>query len=231
VRWISRAARIRKPASSILVTTRPTTPFWTASGLMMVRVRSSAIVVLSRWGERSAPASDHAGDRGAHVGRALHGGDAGSLHRAHLLGRRALAARDDGAGVPHAAPWRRRLSADEAHDGLGDVGPDERRRFLLGGAADLADQHDRLGAGIVLEEAEDVDEARPVHRIPADADAGGLAEAALRELVDDLVGQRAAARHDPHPALLMDVAGHDADLRLAGRDQAGAVRAEQPRRA
>src|SRR4029079_512829 len=99
---------------------------------------------------------------------------------AHVVAGGALAARDDGAGVPHAAPWRRGLAADEAHDRLGDVGPDERRRFLLGGAADLADQHDRLGAGIVLEEAEDVDEARPVHRVPRRAHPGGPGEVAWR---------------------------------------------------
>ena len=56
-----------------------------------------------------------------------------------------------------------------------------------------------------------------------------LAEAERRELADGFVGQRARARHDADAALAVDVAGHDADLELARRDDARAVRADQPR--
>ena len=56
-----------------------------------------------------------------------------------------------------------------------------------------------------------------------------LAEAGLRQRPDDFVGERAGARDEADPAALVDVAGHDADLGLAGGDQAGAVRADQPR--
>jgi hypothetical protein len=42
-----------------------------------------------------------------------------------------------------------------------------------------------------------------------------------------LVGQRAGARDDADLAALVDVAGHDADLAFVGRDDAGAVRADQ----
>ena len=73
---------------------------------------------------------------------------------------------------------------------------DERRRLFLGAAADLADQDDALGAGIVLEEPQHVDEAGADDRVAADADAGRLADAELRELVHGLVGERAAARDD-----------------------------------
>ncbi len=45
---------------------------------------------------------------GAEVRRALHHGDARRFERAHLLGRRALAARDDRAGVAYSASRRRR---------------------------------------------------------------------------------------------------------------------------
>ena len=55
-----------------------------------------------------------------------------------------------------------------------------------------------------------------------------LAEAEVRELPDGFVGERAAAAHDADRALLVDVARHDADLALAGRDDAGAVRADEP---
>ena len=54
-------------------------------------------------------------------------------------------------------------------------------------------------------------------------------EARLGERVDDLIGQRAGAGDEPDPARLVDEAGHDADLALAWRDQAGAVRADQAR--
>ena len=57
-----------------------------------------------------------------------------------------------------------------------------------------------VGLGIVLEQPEHVDEAGAVDGVAADPHAGRLAEAALGELVDHLVGQRAAARHDADAA-------------------------------
>src|SRR5262249_58945254 len=80
----------------------------TASGLMMVRVRSMAMAPLAL--------AEHARDGGAHVGGTLDGGDAGRFHRLHLLGGGAFAARDDRARVAHAAARRRGLAADEADD-------------------------------------------------------------------------------------------------------------------
>ena len=67
-----------------------------------------------------------------------------------------------------------------------------------------------------------------VDRVAADADAGRLADARGGELPDRLVGERARLRlTTPTRPALVDVAGHDADLALAGRDDAGAVRADQ----
>ena len=57
-----------------------------------------------------------------------------------------------------------------------------------------------------------------------------LAQPELRELMDRFVGQRAALRDDADAAFLADVAGDDAGLALARRDDAGAVRPDQPRR-
>ena len=56
-----------------------------------------------------------------------------------------------------------------------------------------------------------------VDRIAADADAGGLADAAAGELPDRFVGQRAAARDDADVALFVNVAGRDADAAAAVR--------------
>ena len=68
----------------------------------------------------------------------------------------------------------------------------------------------------------------PGHRVAADADAGGDADVLLLELVERLVGERARAAHDAdRAARLGDVAGGDADVALAGADDARAVRAEQ----
>ena len=59
--------------------------------------------------------------------------------------------------------------------------------------------------------------------VAADADSCRLAKSERRKLADGLVCQRAGPRNDPDPALFMNVSGHDADLALAGRDDAGAV--------
>ena len=69
---------------------------------------------------------------------------------------------------------------------------------------------------------------RADQRIAADADAGRLAQPEPGQLVNRFVGQRAALRHDADAAFLADVAGDDAGLRLARRDEARTVRADQP---
>ena len=104
---------------------------------------------------------------------------------------------------------------------------DELGRLFLGAAADLADHDDRLGLRIVLEQLQAIDEVHAMDRVAADADAGALAEADLRGLLDRFVGQRAGTRHDADLARLVDVARHDADLAFARRDDAGAVGADQ----
>src|SRR5258705_7259098 len=97
----------------------PATPLATASGLMMVRVRWTAIA------DGSLPfLAHHAGDGRAHVGGALDGGDAGGFHRGHLLCRRPFTSGDDGAGVAHPTAGRRGLAADEADHRPGGVGLD-----------------------------------------------------------------------------------------------------------
>src|SRR3546814_1354146 len=63
--------------------------------------------------------------------------------------------------------------------------------------------------------------------IAADADAGRLAEAILRGLIDGFIGQRAGPRHDPDLARLVNVSRHDADLAFARRDHARTVRTDQ----
>src|SRR5690606_13049649 len=144
-------------------------------------------------------------------------------------GRGALAAGDDGAGVAHAASGRRGLAGDEADDGLREVRLDPGRGFLFGAAADLANHHDRFGVIVRRKQRQGVDERRADERVAADADAGGLAEAERGELVNGLVGQRAALRDDADAPFTADVTGDDARLALPRRDDAGAVGADEPR--
>ena len=80
---------------------------------------------------------------------------------------------------------------------------------------------------IGLVHLQEIDERRADDRVAAEADARRLAEAEVRELPDRFVRERAAAAHHADRALLVDVAGHDADLALLGRDHAGAVRADE----
>ena len=54
-----------------------------------------------------------------------------------------------------------------------------------------------FGVRVGLEQRERVDEVGADDRVAADADAGGLAEALRGELLDDLVGERAAAATMP----------------------------------
>ena len=66
-----------------------------------------------------------------------------------------------------------------------------------------------------------VDKVRADDRIAADADARGLADAARRQLVDRLVGQRAGAGDDADVALLVDVPGMMPILHLPGEMMPG----------
>src|SRR5437870_368332 len=81
----------------------------------------------------------------AHIGRALDDGDARLRQRVHLLRRRTLATRDDGARVTHASAWRRGLPCNETDDRLAELLLDEVGGFLLGGASDFANHNHRVG--------------------------------------------------------------------------------------
>src|SRR6185312_2831103 len=174
-------------------------------------------------------AFEHLHHRAAERRRRLGDGDAGLLHRLDLVARRAAAAGNNGAGMAHAPAGRGGRAGDEAHHRLLDlVALDEFRRLLLGRATDLADHDDRLGLVVLEEELEAIDEIGAVDGIAADADAARLAEAGGGGLGHRLVGQGAGARDDADIALGMDVTGHDADLALLGRDDAGTIGTDEP---
>jgi len=97
-----------------------------------------------------------------------------------------------------------------------------------GVAADFADHNDGVRVRIFAEEPDGVEERRADEGIAADADAGGLAMRAA-SIDGRLRSQRAAAADDADISLLVNAAGHDADLAFAGRNDAGAVRADEAR--
>jgi hypothetical protein len=122
--------------------------------------------------------------------------------------------------VAHSSCPAAREAGDVGDDRLRHLGLDERGRLLLLVAADLADHDDRLRLGVGLEALEDVDERRADDRVAADPDDRRVAEAQLRQLVADLVGERARARDEP-----IGPRGRsrrdDPDVRLARRERAG----------
>src|SRR3989442_2921215 len=98
---------MRKPACSTAVTISPMWLAATASGLMIVSVRSIDIL-------HGCP----------DIGRGLYDANAGLLHGADLFRCDPGAPRDDGAGMTHAAAGRSGLAGDEADHWLFDTLPD-----------------------------------------------------------------------------------------------------------
>ena len=110
-------------------------------------------------------------------------------------------------------------------------------RFFLGAAADFANHDDAVRVRVVVEQFDDVQMRHAGDRIAADADAGALARAAAGQLPDRLVSERAAARDHADVAFFVNVTGRNADaaaavriLAFAGRDDAGTIRPDEPRR-
>ena len=138
--------------------------------------------------------------------------------------------------MAHAPARRRGRAGDEPGDRLFAVLPDPFRRFFLRAAADFANHDDAVRVGIVVEHFNDLEMRCSIDRVAADADARGLPCPAAGELPDCFVGERAAARDDADVALLVNVAGRDADaatavriLAFAGRHDAGTIRADEAR--
>ena len=138
------------------------------------------------------------------------------------------AARDDRPGVAHALALGSGPAGDERDlRHVPEVLAGPRRGRLLGRAADLADEHDRIGLVVRGEQLEDVEERRADDGVAADPDAGRLAEPGVGHRLDGLVGQRAGPTHDADPALAMDGARDDPDLGPAGGGRAGTVGADE----
>src|SRR5215211_7109802 len=206
--WHPGTRERRRPGRSSRVAGRPTRPAASAPADSQVG------------GDLGHDRADLARVLGDEATRAFQGLD--------LRRRRPLAAGDDRPRVAHLLARWGSEAGDVRHDRLLHLLLHELGCFLLGRAADLADHDHRAGFGIGLEGREGVDEARPRHGVTTDPHAGGLPDPPLRHLVQRLVGQRARPAHDPDRAAAHgDLAGGDADVALAGRDDPRAVGAEQ----
>src|SRR5262249_15414845 len=184
---------------------------------------------------RAAPRRAAAGllqygfERPAHLGRIARGLDAALLHHGELLLGSPLAPRNDRPGVAHALARRRGDASDEADHGLTHVllHPACCGLFII--AADLAHHDHRFGLRVIVEHLKNVYVLQPVDRIAADADAARLAEPELAELAHRFVSERPGPGDDAPRSFFVDVARHDADLELIGRDHARAVGPDQQR--
>src|SRR6185503_13401495 len=102
------------------------------------------------------------------------------------------------------------------------------RSFFLRGTADLAHHDDAVSIGVFVEQLDSINEVRANDRVTADADTGRLTQLAAGELSDGLIRECSASRHNANRALQVNMPGHDADLALAGRDDAGAIGPNEP---
>src|SRR5262249_45406261 len=135
---------------------------------------------------------------------------------------------NDRACVAHALAGRRGLSGDEGGNRLVlHILSDPAGGLLFALAADLADEKDGAGARIARESFQTVDKVEALDRIAADSDRGRLAQAEAGQLVDRFIGQGPRTGDHADLAGFMDVAGHDADLALPGRDDPRTVGADQ----
>ena len=122
------------------------------------------------------------------------------------------AAADNRARVAHAASRRRCLPGDQSDDRLFHMVLDVGGGLLFRVAADFADHHDGMRFGIFIEELDRIEMSRANDWIAADADARGLSDAELRQLMHSLICQCSAAAHDADVSLLVNPSGHDAHL-------------------
>ena len=113
---------------------------------------------------------------------------------------------DDRAGVTHAAARRRGLAGDEPDDRLLEVRLDPAAASSSAEPPISPIMITASVSGSAANSVERVDVHRADQRIAADADAGRLPEPEARQLIDGLVGERAALRDDADAAFAADVA-------------------------
>src|SRR5882724_7844847 len=127
--------------------------------------------------------------------------------------------------MAHAFAGRSRHTGYETDHRLCHVVLDPAGTVLFILTADLPDHDHCISVRVVVEHPHDIDVLQAVDRIASNAYTGGLSD--VRELTHGFVGQRAGTRYDAHPAFLVDVSRHDADLDFVGRNDTRTVRTDQ----
>src|SRR5579885_679911 len=173
--------------------------------------------------------SNYAFDLFADLSRGGAYGDTRGFHGGDLVLGLAAPPGNDRARMAHAAARRRGLPGDEADHRLLDVILYVRGGLFLGIAADLADHDDGVRVGIFVEQPQGLGVCGADDGVTADADAGGLPDTKRAQLSHGFISQRSRTGDDSDVPLLVNMARHDADLALAGRNDAGTIRADQPR--
>src|SRR5207248_5318239 len=96
-------------------------------------------------------------------------------------------------------------------------------------AANFANHDNGVGFGVFVKHPERIGVGGANDGVAADADGGGLPDAAHGELVDGFVGESPRSGNNANVAFLVNVAGHDTNLAFTGRDDARAVGANEAR--
>src|ERR1700722_18099429 len=115
----------------------------------------------------------------AQIGRAHRDVDTGGLKSCDLVGRSAVPARNNRSRMTHPPTLRRSLPGYECDHGLLKVLLDVVSRLFFCSAADLTNENDRVGAGVLVKQFQHVDLVGPDYRVAADSDAGRLPDAEL----------------------------------------------------
>ena len=102
--------------------------------------------------------------------------------------------------MPQAPARRRAQAGDKGDHGFGKMIEDKVGGLLFGASAYFADEHHRLGVGILVEGRKAIDEISADYRIAANADTGRLTQAGPAQLLDHFIGEGAGTGDDPDRA-------------------------------
>src|SRR5262245_45888862 len=131
----------------------------------------------------------------ADPGRRWRNLDSRRFHRSNFGLGVALAARDNGAGMAHAAAGRRGPAGNKPdHRPLAaafGLVLQELRGVFLCRATDFTNHDDRLGFRVGQKHLKHRNKLSPLHGIAANADCSGLSETLTAGLKDRLIGERA----------------------------------------
>src|SRR5262245_43660276 len=99
--------------------------------------------------------------------------------------------------------------------------------LFLGSSANFSDHDNRGGPGVLFEQSEHIHKRGTYDRVTAYANRRRLAHSEFGNLMNRLVGQGAAPRHDADMTGRMDASRHNTQLALSRRNDARAIGPDQ----